>query len=340
MNGSKIFFRNYKKIYKKVIQAAKVLDASKSILSSKNVSKTTWGIINNKTNAHKQIKIKVGNRLVEDEIVIASRFNEFLASVADGQGPRPSDPKVRPSRRQSPAASMGLAPVVEDELQLIIQQLPAKKSNDLNLMSPWLIKKYCKHLVRPLTQLVNYSFQQEFCSSKFLGMYLDRGLTWNEHIDHVCAKICSGICFNVFRKILPESGTDYGVLSLDIGYPTWPMDFQSKKRKNRIITKIKFRELCRQVFKKLQLSTLPCQDIHMYETRGRANYRTVRHRTVVYERLPLQAGVTFLNRLPNSIKDAPTPKAFKTRLKRLLSQAFYNAGEFLAFNWEPAQLED
>ncbi|KAG8285184.1 hypothetical protein J6590_086021 [Homalodisca vitripennis] len=33
--------------------------------------------------------------------------------------------------------------------------------------------------------------------------------------------------------------------------------------------------------------------------------------------------------------------ALKTRLKRLLvSQAFYNAGEFLAFDWETAQLED
>ncbi|KAG8270151.1 hypothetical protein J6590_091465 [Homalodisca vitripennis] len=54
-----------------------------------------------------------------------------------------------------------------------------------------------------------------------------------------------------------------------------------------------------------------------------------------------QAGVQFLNRLLNSFKDAPTPKAFKTRLKHfLVSQAFYNAGEYLAFNWEAAQLED
>ncbi|KAG8297365.1 hypothetical protein J6590_037597 [Homalodisca vitripennis] len=46
-------------------------------------------------------------------------------------------------------------------------------------------------------------------------------------------------------------------------------------------------------------------------------------------------------RLPNSIKDTPTPKALKTRLKRfLVSQAFYNAGEFLAFDWETAQLEN
>jgi len=142
-----------------VIQAAKAYDVSKSILSSKNISKTVWGIINNKNKTQKQIKLKIGDRLVEDETEIANQFNRFFSSVADGQGPRPCDPQVCPSRRQSPIFSMVLAPVDEDELHRIIQQLPAKKSNDLNLLSPWLIKRCCKHLVRPLTQLVNHSFQ-------------------------------------------------------------------------------------------------------------------------------------------------------------------------------------
>ncbi|KAG8252956.1 hypothetical protein J6590_045156 [Homalodisca vitripennis] len=75
--------------------------------------------------------------------------------------------------------------------------------------------------------------------------------------------------------------------------------------------------------------------VHAYETRGRDNYRTGRHRTVVYERLPSQAGVHFVNKLPNSIKNSPTPKVLKTRFKRfLVSQAFYNVDEFLAYDWE------
>ncbi|KAG8317104.1 hypothetical protein J6590_032789 [Homalodisca vitripennis] len=60
------------------------------------------------------------------------------------------------------------------------------------------------------------------------------------------------------------------------------------------------------------------QDIHMHKTRGRDNYRAGRHRTVVYEHLPSQAGVNFLNRLPNLIKNAFTPKSLKTRIKRIL----------------------
>ncbi|KAG8265516.1 hypothetical protein J6590_093046 [Homalodisca vitripennis] len=46
----------------------------------------------------------------------------------------------------------------------------------------------------------------------------------------------------------------------------------------------------------------------------------------MHTRLPSQASVYFLNRLPNLVKDAPTPNTLKTRLKRLLvSQTFYNA---------------
>ncbi|KAG8331846.1 hypothetical protein J6590_032546 [Homalodisca vitripennis] len=68
---------------------------------------------------------------------------------------------------------------------------------------------------------------------------------------------------------------------------------------------------------------------------GGNNYRTGAHRTVLFERLPSQAGVLFLNRLPNSIKNAPMPKAFKARLKStLVANAFYNTDEFMAFNWE------
>ncbi len=113
-------------------------------------------------------------------------------------------------------------------------------------------------------------------------------------------------------------------------------------------------ESCRPAFKNLKLLTLPClyifetalffkskcnpirgSDIHSYDTRGRDNYRSGRHRTVVFERLPSQAGARFVNKLPNSIKNAVMPKAFKSRLKTaLISEAFYSTDEFMAHIWE------
>lgn len=211
---------------------------------------------------------------------------------------------------------------------------------------------------------------EEVFTSKFLGIHLDQGLTWNKHIDHVCAKISSGIyVLRSLAKFCPSQvliTAYYGLIypHLSYGVVLWgacanfqfQRAFKLQKKAIRIIAKINFRESCRPAFKNLQLLTLPClyiletasfcmykstltrgRDIHAYETRGRDNYRTGKHRTVVYEHLPSQAGVHFLNRLPNSIKNAPTPKVFKTRLKRFLaSEAFYNAGEFFAFNWETA----
>ncbi|KAG8290499.1 hypothetical protein J6590_080329 [Homalodisca vitripennis] len=59
------------------------------------------------------------------------------------------------------------------------------------------------------------------------------------------------------------------------------------------------------------------------------NYRTGAHRTVLFERLPSQAGVLFLDRLPNSLKNAPMSKAIKARLKStLVANSFYNPDEW------------
>lgn len=127
-----------------------------------------------------------------------------------------------------------------------------------------------------------------------------------------------------------------------------------KKKAVRIIANLSWRESCKPAFKNLKLLTLTClyilqtccffmtkcdqtrgTDVHSYATRGREDYRTERHRTVVHERLPSQTGVHFVNKLPNSIKCASTPKAFKNRLKQILiAEAFYKTDDFMAHNWE------
>ncbi len=131
-------------------------------------------------------------------------------------------------------------------------------------------------------------------------------------------------------------------------------EYSSLKKAVQTIAKLYGRESCKPAFKNLNLLTLPCLyiletclffigkcdlvrgiDIHSHETRGKENYRTARHRTVVHERLPSQAGVHFVNILPNSIKNAIMPKAFKTRLKTILiTEAFYSIDEFMAYEWE------
>ncbi|KAG8324827.1 hypothetical protein J6590_082806 [Homalodisca vitripennis] len=134
------------------------------------------------------------------------------------------------------------------------------------------------------------SILEEVYSSKFLGILLDRGLTWNNHIDHVCAKLSSEI---------------YVLRSLARYCPSQVCVTYTGMRLEAEITTV------------------------------------LKDRTVVYEHLPSQAGVHFINSLPNCITNAQTPKASKAHLKRfLVSNAFYSVDEFLAFNWETAQFDD
>jgi len=251
--------------------------------------------------------------------------------------------------------------------------------NSLNLKANSSKSNVLTFALRPGTSnggppvLLDDTLLDEVDHAKFLGISLDRGLTWNAHIDHVCSKLSSGIyvlrCLAKYCPIQVLMTAYYGLIypHLTYGLVLWGASannqfsrvFKLQKQAIRVIAQLKFRESCKEAFKKLQLLTLPSlyildtvlfcmskctmtrgQDIHSYETRGRDTYRTGRHRTGVYEHLPSQAGVRFINKLPVSIKDAPTPKALKSRLKRfLVSQAFYSAGEFMAFDWVTTQLD-
>jgi len=130
--------------------------------------------------------------------------------------------------------------------------------------------------------------------------------------------------------------------------------FRLQKKAVRIISKLQPRESCRDTFRELNLLTLPslyilevilyCKykcslvqgsQFHQYETRGRNDYRLRQHRTVAVEHLPSQAGVKFLNRLPESIKNSENKNQLKTRLKRLLVyKVLYSVDEFMMSRWD------
>lgn len=58
-------------------------------------------------------------------------------------------------------------------------------------------------------------------------------------------------------------------------------------------------------------------------------------RTVVYERLPAEAGVNFTNRPPITIKIDQRPRCLKLVLNSfLVSNSFYDIDEVWANNWE------
>ncbi len=117
----------------------------------------------------------------------------------------------------------------------------------------------------------------------------------------------------------------------------------------RIITKMKFRESCREQFK--ALSILPLSSLYIldtllffmsrysferheslnnqYNTRSKNSIPPNYHRLKIYDTLPVEAGRKLYNKLPDNIK-SNCSKLFKTNLKKyLLKHSFYNINEFM-----------
>ena len=148
-------------------------------------------------------------------------------------------------------------------------------------------------------------------STKFLGMILDRGLTWSDHVDQVCSKVTSGIfALRNLAKVCPRNillMAYYGLIYpyLAYGIRLWggcakhklERVFRLQKRAIRVIFNLQPRESCRDAFRELDLLTLPslyifyvvvyCRaecsltqgsQIHNYNTRGRDCYRVQQHR--------------------------------------------------------------
>lgn len=250
--------------------------------------------------------------------------------------------------------------------------------HQINLMTNASKSKYINFHLRPRSHdqgpivMVDDTILEDTDSIKFLGIHLDRSLNWNHHVDSVCSRVSSGIfALRNLGKFCPVKillmayfGLVYPHITYGISLwggcsnSSFTRIFRLQKKAVRTILKLNNRESCRAGFVELGLLTLPClyilqtimfflskcvltrgQDIHTYETRGRGNYRMGQHRTVVHERLPSQAGVMFVNSLPDRIKSIPTAQALRTELKRVLvSRAFYSVGEFVACQWETDEL--
>jgi len=186
--------------------------------------------------------------------------------------------------------------------------------------------------------LVDDDLLEETQSTKFLGMILDRGLNWDDHIDSR-SKVTSGIYFlhNLSKFCLQDvlKMAYYPLIYPHLTYSIRLWGSCSKQRYERvfrlqnmvvrIIAKLEYRESCRNSFRELSLLTLAslyilevriyCRskimlvwgsDIHEYKTRGRDNCRINQHRTAKFETLPSQMGIKLINELPNVISQQIT----------------------------------
>lgn len=216
-----------------------------------------------------------------------------------------------------------------------------------------------------LTIMVDDAVIEEVDSFKFLGIHIDRGLSWSFHLDSICSKVSSGTyALRVLSKYCPTNVLKMAYFGLvhshmSYGIALWGCCadkyflrlFRLQKRAIRIIGKLQFRESCRDAFRELNVLTLAClyiletvlfckfkctltqgRDVHAYETRGRENFRPEQYRLEAARNLPSNFGVKLLNKLPENIKSETCQPRFKSQLRRfLVEHVFYTVGEFFDY---------
>ena len=197
---------------------------------------------------------------------------------------------------------------------------------------------------------------------KFLGIYLDSGLSWDHQIASVCRRLCSNIYAlrvmsgNVSSDILRMAY--YAFCQPIITYNIlvwgnaggWHTVFRLQRRAVRLIDGLNYRDDCRQSYIKLNILTFPSifilecvtyvrsnlgrfsshGDIHKYSTRQKNNLIPEFCRLSKSQKSVWYNSLQFYNRLPISIRQLPT-KTFKNCVKRfLMKNAFYSFDEYMS----------
>lgn len=217
------------------------------------------------------------------------------------------------------------------------------------------------------TQKIVFSTRQlppgeENNSIKFLGVHLDTGLHWSAHTTSLKNKL--GSAAFLLRRLsecvsqptlkhayyaLCHSHISYAILAW--GHSNGAMGvFSIQRRVIRIIAGLPYRADCRHAFVSLGIFTLPSlfifesilftkrhlnqhrrhEEVHSYDTRNKQKLVPSYRRIQRSRDGPNSLGITFFNRLPDSMRDLPLT-LFKKRVKEfLVSQAFYSIEEFLS----------
>lgn len=198
-------------------------------------------------------------------------------------------------------------------------------------------------------------------STKYLGIIMDSKLTWKQHVDQLCKKLCSGIY--VIRRVKQVSGLDtaktayYALVEshLRYGLVVWGSTTNNylkrvlihQKRAIRCLADLKYQESCRDAFKELKILTLTSlyireailhtittnqtrnRDIHHHKTRNASSFAIPPHHLSLFEKKPSYKGALYFNNLPEQLRNEPTHR-FKNQLTTWLQERpFYSEREFL-----------
>nr|CAH7759623.1 unnamed protein product [Callosobruchus chinensis] len=213
---------------------------------------------------------------------------------------------------------------------------------------------------------INFNFHgaliKPSASTKFLGIFLDSHLSWDDHINAVCLKLSKGYyLINSLKHSLDTDGlvnvyyaTAHSAISYCIVLWGQAKDVQRvfilQKRIMRLIFKIPYKSSCREAFKRHRILTVTSiyilktlvyffqnkhkvkkhSDEHKYNTRNKDSFVTNKFYHIYYKKSPAYAGCFLFNLLPYNMRELTSLSAFKGKLKDiLLKGCFYSVEEFI-----------
>ena len=153
------YYKKYATILKRVILAAKKYENNKFIRQAENRSKAVWSVVRSETSAlpnkcHEQPELISNGKTLAEPYEIAQAFNRYFVNL-------PTVPSANQYRPNMPTMSVEktifLAPVTEDEIFKIINDLKNKSSFGIDGI-PNSVVKMCIHcIIKPLVSICNLS---------------------------------------------------------------------------------------------------------------------------------------------------------------------------------------
>ena len=140
-----------------------------------------------------------------------------------------------------------------------------------------------------------FSLKRSDCHKKTiksLGIIMDAGLTWEAHVNALCNKLSSQVFvlrqlrYSVSLYVLKTAY--YGLIhsSINYGILVWGHSvhinkvFSVQRKCVRVLAGLKYRDDCREQYKKLQIMTVPCMYIFaavLFIKENEFNYNSAEH---------------------------------------------------------------
>lgn len=209
---------------------------------------------------------------------------------------------------------------------------------------------------------VNNQTLKEVDYTKFLGILIDKKITWKPHIEQLCKRVSKSVyALHELAQIVDTNGlliAYHGLVEsvLRYGVIFWgnsvdkEIIFKSQKRCLRAMFSLQVTDSCQPYFRKYNIMTLP--SIYIYEVavfvklnlhlfifavdrssraqRDKSRLCLCKANTTLMHKSVFAMAPKIFNKLPNNIKDLNL-NLFKKQLKKLLiEKCYYNVYDYLS----------